>query len=285
MNAPAPKPEPKPGATDSVGQAGGPAAGSVALPSALSLAISLALWVAGWAGLFGLGAGSLSALPWPELLALTGLAALPTALTSAVLWRVYLGLRAARAQAAIEERALPDQHPESEGVGTRQQFIGLAEREWARCQRYGDDGALLLVDIDRLRRINESVGHRCGDAVLQEVINRVGSTLRQADVMARFDGAQLAVFLAHTDPLGALDAAERIRLVVASMPFRFETSIIVATVSVGVAQVHAGQMALDGLIQECEAALAAAKEAGRNCVRAAPILPRQSDPSRSVSPS
>jgi diguanylate cyclase (GGDEF)-like protein len=113
----------------------------------------------------------------------------------------------------------------------------------------------------------------------------VGSTLRQSDVLARFDGAQLAVFLPHTDPLGALDAAERIRLQVASAPFRWEKAVVVATVSVGVAHVHSGQMALDGLIQECEAALAAAKEAGRNCVRAAPILPRQSDPSRSITPS
>jgi diguanylate cyclase (GGDEF)-like protein len=82
--------------------------------------------------------------------------------------------------------------------------------------------------------------------------------------------------------LGALDAAERIRQQVASAPFRWESAHVVATVSVGVAHVHLGQASLDGLVQDAESALQAAKEAGRNCVRATPIQPRRSGETRSV---
>jgi diguanylate cyclase (GGDEF)-like protein len=118
------------------------------------------------------------------------------------------------------------------------------------------------------------LGVRCGDAILLEVTRRVAATLRQSDVLGRFGGAELAVFLSHTDPLGALDAAERIRQQVASSTFRWEQAHVVVTVSVGVAQVHMGQSSMDSLIQESEAALRIAKDAGRNCVRASHIAPR-----------
>lgn len=171
------------------------------------------------------------------------------------------------------------------GVYTRRQFVRIAEREWMRCHRYGDDGALLLIDIDHLRRVNDNLGLRCGDAVLREVTRRVNATLRQSDVQSRFGGAELAVFLPHTDPLGALDAAERIRQQVAGVPMRWEQAMVVITVSVGVAHVHTSQNSLDALVQEAEAALQLAKSAGRNCVRAAPVQPRSaSGENRSVTP-
>ncbi|MCD2344744.1 GGDEF domain-containing protein [Ideonella azotifigens] len=217
---------------------------------------------------------------WPAALAGAAIALVPALLTGGV----ALNLASALAQ-STQQRQMLCVDDELTGVSNRRQFLRLADREWARCRRYGDDGALLLIDTDHLRRINDNLGQRCGDAILLEVTRRVSATLRQSDVLARFGGAELAVFLPHTDPLGALDAAERIRQQVAATPFRWDKAHVVATVSVGVAHVHAGQLALDGLIQEAEAALRTAKDAGRNCVRAAPILPRQSDPSRSVTPS
>jgi len=161
------------------------------------------------------------------------------------------------------------------GLSNRRHFLGLVEREFARCRRYGDDGALLLIDADHLRRINEHLGHLCGDALLLEVTKRVGSTLRQPDLLARFGGAELAVFLPNTDPLGALDAAERIRQQVASSPYQWQQTHVVATVSIGVSTVHQGQLSVDTMVHEAEQALEAAKEAGRNCVRTGPIQPRK----------
>jgi diguanylate cyclase len=161
------------------------------------------------------------------------------------------------------------------GLSNRRHFLQLVDREFARCRRYGDEGALLLIDADHLRRINEHLGQLCGDALLLEVTKRVGATLRQPDLLARFGGAELSVFLPNTDPLGALDAAERIRQQVASSPYQWQQTHVVATVSIGVATVHQGQLSVDTMVHEAEAALEAAKEAGRNCVRTGPIKPRR----------
>lgn len=214
---------------------------------------------------------------WPVALGAGAIALLPALVAGGA----ALHLARALAQSSVQREMLMVDD-ELTGVSNRRQFLRLTEREWARCRRYGDDGALLLIDADHLRRINDSMGQRCGDAILLEVTRRVNATLRQSDLLARFGGAELAVFLPHTDPLGALDAAERIRQQVASAPFRWESAHVVATVSVGVAHVHMGQASLDGLVQDAEAALLAAKEAGRNCVRATPIQPRRSGETRSV---
>jgi diguanylate cyclase len=214
---------------------------------------------------------------WPVALGAGAIALLPALVAGGA----ALHLARALAQSSVQ-RELLMVDDELTGVSNRRQFLRLSEREWSRCRRYGDDGALLLIDADHLRRINDSMGQRCGDAILLEVTRRVNATLRQSDLLARFGGAELAVFLPHTDPLGALDAAERIRQQVASAPFRWETAHVVATVSVGVAHVHMGQASLDGLVQDAESALQAAKEAGRNCVRATPIQPRRSGETRSV---
>ena len=181
--------------------------------------------------------------------------------------RVVADTRARQALQAVDD--------DLTGLSNRRHFLELVEREFARCRRYGDDGALLLIDADHLRRINEHLGQLCGDALLLEVTKRVGTTLRQPDLLARFGGAELAVFLPNTDPLGALDAAERIRQQVASAPYTWNQTHVVATVSIGVATVHQGQLSVDTMVHEAEQALEAAKEAGRNCVRTGPIKPRK----------
>ncbi|HEX4511741.1 MAG TPA: GGDEF domain-containing protein [Burkholderiaceae bacterium] len=186
---------------------------------------------------------------------------------------IRLAHAVADAQARHSMQAVDD---DLTGLSNRRHFLQLVDREFARCRRYGDEGALLLIDADHLRRINEHLGQLCGDALLLEVTKRVASTLRQPDLLARFGGAELAVFLPNTDPLGALDAAERIRTQVSSSPYQWQQTHVVATVSIGVATVHQGQLNVDTMVHEAEQALEAAKEAGRNCVRTGPIKPRRS---------
>ena len=205
--------------------------------------------------------------------------ALSVAVFFALVALVLCGVVIQLARAVAESRARHVLHAVDDdltGLSNRRHFLELVEREFARCRRYGDDGAILLIDADHLRRINEHLGQLCGDALLLEVTKRVGTTLRQPDLLARFGGAELAVFLPNTDPLGALDAAERIRQQVASSPYQWQQTHVVATVSIGVATVHQGQLSVDTMIHEAEQALEAAKEAGRNCVRTGPIKPRKS---------
>jgi len=230
---------------------------------------AIAIALAGIAAATGLGmlVGGTGGLVALSVAVFFALAALVLAGIVIRLARIVADTRARQALQAVDD--------DLTGLSNRRHFLELVEREFARCRRYGDDGALLLIDADHLRRINEHLGHLCGDALLLEVTKRVGTTLRQPDLLARFGGAELAVFLPNTDPLGALDAAERIRQQVASAPYTWNQTHVVATVSIGVATVHQGQLSVDTMVHEAEQALEAAKEAGRNCVRTGPIKPRK----------
>jgi len=162
------------------------------------------------------------------------------------------------------------------GAANRPHFIGLAEREFARSRRYGHGAALLLVDIDRFRRVSEGRDPTAGDAVLRELARHTLQTLRGADALARFGNAQLAVFLAQADPLGALDAAERIRERIEQLEVPWRDQALRVTVSVGVAVLRPAHQNLQAVIDDAEAALGAARHAGGNCVRAAPVDPTRS---------
>ena len=200
---------------------------------------------------------------------------------AALAWRL---LRPA-GPAALEEGLLRATRDDLTGLHNRRHFMALAERELARCRRYQTAGALLLVDADHFKRVNDAHGHACGDALLREITRVAQTSLRQPDLLARFGGEELIVFLPQTDPLGALDVADRIRERVSAIKLPWQGAHIRSTVSIGVAAVDPSHATLDLLLQEANAALFAAKEAGRNCVRAAPIEPRRSSGEASRVPS
>lgn len=154
------------------------------------------------------------------------------------------------------------------GLFNRRHFLNVVEREWSLARRYDTDCALLLIDVDRFKRVNDCFGHRCGDMLLQRIAEASSETLRQADVLARFAGEEFIVFLPHTDPLGALDVAERIRERVQALDYCWNGNTVPVSVSLGVAALGRDHVSLEHLIQDAEAALAIAKVAGRNCVRA-----------------
>ncbi len=161
------------------------------------------------------------------------------------------------------------------GAYTQRYFIAAADREWSRIRRHGGDAALLMIDPDHLRGINDAHGMDCGDAALVQLARLVTATLRQYDLMARFNAGVLVVYLPHTDPIGAIDVAERIRDRIASHRMQWSTGTVTLTVSVGVAAVGADHVALDAVIGDAGAALRQAKAAGRNCVRASPVPPKR----------
>lgn len=161
------------------------------------------------------------------------------------------------------------------GVHNRRHFLVLADREWSRCRRYDMGAALLMIDVDLFKRVNDVHGHLAGDLMLREIARAVGDTLRQPDLLGRFGGEEFMVFLPHADPLGALDAAERIRERVAELSLDWRGLAVRATVSVGVVALDASHDSLATLIQDADQALYAAKDAGRNCVRTVPPQARE----------
>ncbi len=169
------------------------------------------------------------------------------------------------------------------GAYTQQHFVAAADREWSRIRRHGEDAALLMIDVDHFKPLNDAHGTACGDAMLIEITRLASTTLRPYDLLARFSGGVLVVYLPHTDPLGALDVAERIRERVAGLSLMWQGARVKATVSVGVAGIGASHGGLDSVIADAGTALREAKSAGRNCVRAAPIPPKRDPaPARSA---
>ena len=224
------------------------------------LAVSLAQIVALW-----IGPG-----PLPVVLLATGAVVLLIAppLCACVLLLLF------QLDAARQRHTGLATRDELTGVPNRRHFMLVAEREWARCRRYSEDGALLLIVVDHFKALKASQGAACCDALLRDIAGLVTKALRQPDLPARYGGEALVVYLPNTDPLGALDVAERIREAVAAHKLRFRDHEISTTVSIGVASVGATHQSLDALVQDARAALQAARQAGQNCVRAAPIQPR-----------
>ncbi|MCV2355850.1 GGDEF domain-containing protein [Paucibacter sp. B2R-40] len=153
------------------------------------------------------------------------------------------------------------------GTVNRRAFLNLIEREWALARRYETTCAMVMIDLDHFKRINENFGHRCGDMLLRQIAEASSETLRQGDVLARFGGEEFGLFLPHTDPLGALDVAERIRERVEQLDFCWNGHCIPVSVSLGVAALQADHICLDQFVNAAEDALQQAKEDGRNCVR------------------
>jgi diguanylate cyclase (GGDEF)-like protein len=195
--------------------------------------------------------------------AVVALAALLAALPAS--WAFVLV--AERFEDARRRLALASTRDELTGLLNRRHFAAVAESERARCRRYGLDAALLVVDADHFASLVDTHGRECGERYLRELARVVGQALRQPDLLARYDGDAFAVFLPHTDPLGALDVAERIRVHAGDLRVQCEGLSVGTSVSIGVASVGPGHGSLDALLLDADAALLAAKQAGRNCVR------------------
>lgn len=215
--------------------------------------------------------------PWLGAIIGAVVAAVAVPATLWLAWHRLPALAAPPAPAA--QRAVRDPLT---GAYTQPHFVAAADREWARLRRRGEDAALLMIDIDRFERANAEHGRDFGDAILIEVTRQAVATLRPYDLLARFDGGVLVVYLPQTDPIGALDVAERIRERVAALRLTRGGKTVGASVSVGVAPIGDGHAALDAVIADAGVALREAKAAGRNCVRSTPIPPRRSPSSGTI---
>ena len=147
----------------------------------------------------------------------------------------------------------------------------LADRlsiEMDRARRYASELAILLIDIDFFKRINDTAGHLVGDEVLRQVASRVQSAVRTVDIVARYGGEEFVVILPETSPTGAMTFADRLRMGIESHEFPVGEGIVRLTVSIGVSTFPAANVAsADDLFARADAAMYRAKQDGRNQVR------------------
>ena len=151
-------------------------------------------------------------------------------------------------------------------------------REYARWRRYGGQLSLAMCDLDLFKRINDDYGHAAGDKVLTSVAGLLRQQIRNCDLLCRLGGEEFAVILPETALEGARIAAEKLRANVAASKFRFKNSPVPVTISIGVAEFHAGDT-IEDVFERADRALYMAKHQGRNRCQSERDL-RPEDPPR-----
>lgn len=172
-------------------------------------------------------------------------------------------LETRRAMQELQQQAITDPLT---GIHNRRHFLALAEREVARAARYDQPLSLLMADIDRFKRINDTYGHETGDRAICAAVEAIRRLLRPESVFGRFGGEEFAILLPHADLAAALVAAERFRHAVRRQRLETEDGPIGFTLSIGVAAITP-TISLDLALQRADLALYDAKNAGRNRVR------------------
>jgi diguanylate cyclase (GGDEF)-like protein len=157
------------------------------------------------------------------------------------------------------------------GCFNRRAFYELFPREVERARRLGQGVALVFLDIDHFKAINDRYGHETGDRVLQQLSARLRGLIRETDLVFRWGGEEFVVLMPHTGPGEARVLGERIRAAVAERPFPATEArpLVTVTVSVGVAGSSNWPIDPDALLASADAACYKAKARGRNQVSTA----------------
>ena len=188
--------------------------------------------------------------PW-QAIYLTGLS------LSVLLFAISMVLMASdRLRAALEHLASRDSLT---NALTRRHITAACHAELERCRRNGRRMALLIMDLDHFKAINDTHGHQAGDAVLVWFVNRVRSVLRPADQLGRFGGEEFVALLPEVSHQEACVVAERIRAIA-----QLDAPVASCSVSIGIAVSHGPDETVDLLLARADTALYLAKAKGRN---------------------
>lgn len=152
------------------------------------------------------------------------------------------------------------------GVHNRRFFDGSIARELARCARHQQPLALILIDIDHFKAINDQQGHQAGDLVLTALADLLSLHSRASDLVCRFGGEEFLVALPNTDLHVAAERAEQYRAALAGIRLDWQGNQLTSTVSLGVSVFPDHGTELDVLLRHADLALYRAKHLGRNQV-------------------
>ncbi len=157
------------------------------------------------------------------------------------------------------------------GVFNRRHFLAEARDALKRARRLNRPVAIALVDLDRLKQINDTRGHLAGDQALVALARRCQENLREIDLFARFGGDEFVMLLPEATPQQAYDAIERIRLALAAQPMELAGHSAPITISAGISSLRTEEDSLETLLERADQALYQAKGAGRNRVEIEPV--------------
>ena len=157
------------------------------------------------------------------------------------------------------------------GIFNRRYFELRIQEELERARRFDSAMAVIMVDIDQFKGLNDEFGHLLGDEVLRQVSSIFSQQLRKIDVVCRYGGEEFAILLSQTSQQQALAVAEKLRRLVAAWQFPGVSRPV--TISAGVATWPDHGNTREDLVRAADAGLYAAKQGGRNCVREASAAP------------
>lgn len=179
-------------------------------------------------------------------------------------------MAAERLQADLDNQANRDPLT---GALNRRAFSVIAEKEMARSRRYNTPLSLLMLDLDKFKNINDSLGHDAGDLLLCRFVSIAGNELREEDVFCRFGGEEFVALLPNASAELAQVVAERLRTAFATESEGMETAKNTqsTTVSIGIAELGENDD-IESLLSRADIALYIAKKNGRNCCELAEEL-------------
>jgi diguanylate cyclase (GGDEF) domain len=150
------------------------------------------------------------------------------------------------------------------GLYNHRHFQEMLSHALARSDRFPEKVSLLLIDVDNLKQINDTHGHKAGDMVLASVGLAISESLRRIDTSARYGGDEFTIILPNTGEKGARTVAEKIRQKVERIALKFRGEELKVTLSLGIAVYPQNASNKDSLIEKADRALYEAKRLGRN---------------------
>ena len=151
----------------------------------------------------------------------------------------------------------------------RRFFMELLEKEFVISKRYSNSLAILMIDFDHFKDVNDNYGHLAGDHILRESSRILLALLRESDIAARFGGEEVIIYCPHTTLKSAHLVAERLREKIEADNFTYENRVIPITISIGCAaydNTDKSTQAIEQIIKTADENLYKSKSAGRNRV-------------------
>jgi diguanylate cyclase (GGDEF)-like protein len=179
---------------------------------------------------------------------------------------------------ALREKAEKEaRHDFLTGLPNRQAYQERITQETDRSRRYGRPLSILMVDIDNFKLVNDSLGHKWGDIVLQKVAEQLSNNLRNLDFVARYGGEEFIIILPETGLAGAIETANRLRLAIKETPVQTANGLLAVTASIGVSSnLVKGPTDHTQMASDADQALYQAKKSGKDRVGTLCVLEESS---------
>jgi diguanylate cyclase (GGDEF)-like protein/PAS domain S-box-containing protein len=179
--------------------------------------------------------------------------------------RIFSTVRDATARKRMEDELLQLATTDPlTGASNRRHFIDRATSELARVRRYGSHMAVLMLDIDYFKEVNDTYGHSVGDEVLKRLVDCCHQELRETDIFGRYGGEEFSVVLVDTEKKNALFVCRRLLKAISRLKIRAGSETVKITVSLGITMHQADDSTIDALLKRADDALYQAKNQGRN---------------------